>query len=45
MIVLPNDVRVDANVMVMLRLISPPSITVQMLEAPPPGEQPYARRP
>ncbi len=39
--ILPRDVIVEANVIIADRSISPSNKIVQLLEAEPPGEQPY----
>lgn len=41
----PNAAMLLMNVIVMLRLRSPCNRTVQMLDPPPPGEQPVTKRP
>ena len=43
--IIKNAENVDTAVMVTERSKFPPNITVHMLEAPPPGEQPVTNRP
>ena len=43
--IMKNAANVEIAVMVTLRSRLPPNITVQILEAPPPGEQPVTKRP
>ena len=43
--IIKNAANVEIAVMVTLRSRLPPNITVQILEAPPPGEQPVTKRP
>ena len=42
--IMKNAEKVDTAVMVTERSKFPPNITVQMLEAPPPGEQPENKK-
>ena len=42
--IIKNAEKVDTAVMVTERSKFPPNITVQMLEAPPPGEQPENKK-
>ena len=41
---LHNDARVETNVIIALRSISPSNMMVQLLDPEPPGEQPYKNK-